>query len=72
MADLDRLIRYEPDSESHYDVTVLARAPIVHAQFEAIHPFIDGNGRIGRLLLPLMFDRRGSSAATVPFTLMKS
>jgi Fic family protein len=55
MADLDRLIRYEPDSESHYDVAVLARAPIVHAQFEAIHPFADGNGRIGRLLLPLMF-----------------
>jgi Fic family protein len=54
MADLDRLIRYEPDSESHYDVAVLARALIAHAQFEAIHPFADGNGRIGRLLMPLM------------------
>jgi Fic family protein len=55
MADLDRLIRYEPDAESHYQVDVLVRALIVHAQFEAIHPFVDGNGRIGRLLFPLMF-----------------
>jgi Fic family protein len=55
MADLDRLIRYEPDPESHYDVGILTRAPIVHAQFEAIHPFVDGNGRVGRLLFPLMF-----------------
>lgn len=55
MADLDRLIRYEPDTESHYQIDVLTRALIVHAQFEAIHPFIDGNGRVGRLLFPLMF-----------------
>ena len=55
MADLDRLLRYESDPESHYDIDVLARAPIVHAQFEAIHPFVDGNGRVGRLLFPLMF-----------------
>jgi Fic family protein len=55
MTDLDRLIRYQPDPESHYDVGVLSRAPIAHAQFEAIHPFVDGNGRIGRLLFPLMF-----------------
>ena len=55
MTDLDRLIRHEPDPESHYDIGVLSRALIVHAQFEAIYPFVDDNGRVGRLLFPLMF-----------------
>lgn len=55
MAGLDRLIRNESDPESHFSLGVLARAPMVHAHFEAIHPFVDGNGRVGRILLPLMF-----------------
>jgi Fic family protein len=55
MAGLDRLIRNEPDPEGHLRLGVLTRAPIVHAHFEAIHPFVDGNGRVGRILLPLMF-----------------
>jgi Fic family protein len=39
--------------------SLLARMAIGHAHFEAVHPFRDGNGRVGRLLLPLMMAAEG-------------
>ena len=37
----------------------LVQLAVVHAQFEIIHPFLDGNGRIGRILIPLFLHEKG-------------
>lgn len=41
---------------------VLLRAALAHAEFEALHPFEDGNGRVGRMLITLMLWRGGAIA----------
>lgn len=47
-------------------VSPVVQAALVHAQFETIHPFIDGNGRTGRALIHLILRRRGLAATFVP------
>ncbi len=37
----------------------LVQLAVVHAEFEALHPFLDGNGRLGRMCVPLFMFRRG-------------
>ena len=39
--------------------SIIAQLAVAHAHFEAVHPFADGNGRVGRLLLPLMLGAAG-------------
>lgn len=48
------------------DIPPVAQAAIVHAQFETIHPFIDGNGRVGRCLIHVVLRRAGVAPAFVP------
>ena len=45
------------------DVDVLLQCAVVHAQFELLHPFKDGNGRIGRLLIPLFLYQKRALAS---------
>ena len=48
------------------DISPVAQAAIAHAQFELIHPFGDGNGRVGRCLIHVLFRRRGIAPRYVP------
>jgi Fic family protein len=48
------------------DLPPVAQAAMAHAQFETIHPFIDGNGRVGRCLVHVALRRTGVAARFVP------
>ncbi len=52
--DLERFFQHPPPA-----IPVLVQLALVHYQFEAIHPFLDGNGRIGRMLITLLLCERG-------------
>lgn len=48
------------------DLPPLMQAAIAHAQFETIHPFVDGNGRTGRAVIAMVLRRRGVATRVVP------
>jgi Fic family protein len=58
LSDLEKYLHREDRSAT----PALLDAALVHYQFETIHPFADGNGRIGRMLIPLMLLERGALA----------
>jgi Fic family protein len=53
MSDLEKYFHADDDLD------VLIRAALIHYQFESIHPFLDGNGRVGRLLIILYLMEKG-------------
>jgi len=54
MADLERFLHEEKNQ-----LPVLVKAGLAHVQFETIHPFLDGNGRLGRLLITFLLCHAG-------------
>lgn len=54
IADLERFLNDLPEPQPP-----LIKAALAHVQFETIHPFLDGNGRVGRLLIPLLLMQDG-------------
>lgn len=54
MGELERFLHTE-----HPGIDPLLRAGLVHLQFETIHPFLDGNGRVGRLIIALILSHDG-------------
>jgi len=59
MADLAEFVNRD-------DLPAVFQAALAHAQFETIHPFADGNGRVGRCLIHVVLKRRGVAKRQVP------
>lgn len=54
LADIERFVH-----DTATDLPPLVKVALIHAQFETIHPFLDGNGRIGRLLIAALVEQWG-------------
>ena len=62
---MNELEKYMNNDELFGELDVLVQAALVHYQFETIHPFLDGNGRIGRLLVTLLLLTKNAISAPI-------
>lgn len=62
---IDNMIDYIDNDRNDLN---LVKAGVVHYQFEAVHPFEDGNGRIGRLLIPLILFYKGELSLPIVYS----
>jgi len=63
---VDSLLRDLCEATADDSLPPIVQAAIIHAQFETIHPFDDGNGRTGRALIHVVLRRRGMATSYVP------
>lgn len=54
-------------NDTDSDFPPIIATAIIHAQFESVHPFLDGNGRVGRMLIPLIFELKGDKTLSSLF-----
>jgi len=66
------MLQYAPREDDVASLPPLQQLAIAHAQFETIHPFVDGNGRVGRLLMPLILAAEGYPPLYVSGALLRN
>lgn len=73
MRELERsMLQYERGEDEPMALPATLQLAIAHAQFETIHPFADGNGRVGRLLMPLILAAEGYPPLYVSGALLRN
>lgn len=65
------MLQYAPREDESWVLPVVVQVAIAHAQFQTIHPFVDGNGRCGRLLMPLILAAEGYPPLYLSGTLLR-
>jgi Fic family protein len=68
----DSILQYAPREDEQASLSLLAQLAIAHAQFETIHPYLDGNGRVGRLLMPLILAAEGLPPLYISGSLLRA
>jgi Fic family protein len=66
------MLPYQATEDEQFEMSISTQVAIAHAQFETIHPYGDGNGRVGRLLMPLILTAEGCAPLYLSGPLMRN